>query len=1430
MVVTINIATKAKASILATLLAAQYAQDAVTVSLDWTSKNDAPSTTVDGVTINGDVELARYIARVASGSNLYPTDPAIATQVDHWIEMSQSLAVKGDFSKLEAVLKTINAYVVSKTYMIGSSITLADVCVFAGLKGNAVFANMVKKGNALTTYPDLTKWYLAMESLPQAVDAVKASIAPKAEKKAPADKGANGDLARKDEDAKFITLPNAEMGKVVVRFPPEASGYLHIGHAKAALLNFIYAQEYQGTLLFRFDDTNPAKEKEHFEEVILKDMELLRITFAKLSYTSDYFDLMLTMAETMIKENKAYVDDTPVEKMREERAACIESVARSNSIERNLELWREMIAGSPVGLANCLRAKMDMKHLNGCMRDPVMYRCNLTPHLRTGSKYKLYPTYDFACPIVDSIEGVTHALRTNEYRDRQEQFEWFCRELNIRCPIVYDYSRLNMTYTLMSKRKLTWFVDRGYVNGWDDPRFPTVRGILRRGLTVEGLRQFILTQGASRSNNLMEWDKIWAINKKIIDPNAKRFTALDRTKAVTVTLSGGPASPYKESVVLHKKNPDLGARDFWFSNQILIEGDDAATLEKGEELTLMDWGNAIVEEIIRVDDKITSINMKLHLAGDFKKTKKKLTWLSVVPENTSADAVDFDFLITKEKMEEGDNFEDYINPKTEFHTNMVCEPALASLKKGEIIQLQRRGYFIVDVAASATTTLTLFNIPDGHQKHMSTLTSKAPPAAARREKTSKASSTNDLTSLSPAAKDIDAKIALQGLKIRDLKAAKVAKEVITGEVTQLLALKAEYKAATGVEWKAAPVAAAPKAAKKVEEVPSTPIALELDAKITAQGLKIRDLKAAKADKEAVTAEVTQLLALKAEYKAATGVEWKAAAAKTETKAKVEAAPVNAIGQEINAKITTQGLKIKEMKAAKADAAMVTAEVTQLLALKAEYKTVTGNDWKPAEGTAAPRAAKAKAPKTEKPKADKPKKEESKETKTKLGMQATKDGNFADWYGEVITKAELIEYHDVSGCYVLRPASFSIWEYVQVFLDKQFKSLGVQNCYFPMFVTQKSLQKEKDHIEDFAPEVAWVTKAGNSDLAEPIAIRPTSETVMYPYLSKWVQSHRDLPIKLNQWCNVVRWEFKHPQPFLRTREFLWQEGHTAHATLAESEKEVLEVLEFYTQAYEMMAVPVVPGKKTEKEKFAGAHFTTTIEAYIPGSGRAIQAATSHCLGQNFSKMFDITFQDPNNAKEKLFAWQNSWGFTTRSIGVMIMVHGDDKGLVLPPKVASTQVVIIPCGITANTKPEDREILFAHTQKVCDSLKSNGVRATTDSRDNYTTGWKFAHWEQKGIPLRMEIGPRDLQAGNVVVVRRDTGEKTTLAVDGLTTSIPALLETIHTSMYNKANAQLIEHTKVIENWDDFLPALDNKCLCLIPFCQVKACEEEIKKRST
>jgi len=421
---------------------------------------------------------------------------------------------------------------------------------------------------------------------------------------------------------------------------------------------------------------------------------------------------------------------------------------------------------------------------------------------------------------------------------------------------------------------------------------------------------------------------------------------------------------------------------------------------------------------------------------------------------------------------------------------------------------------------------------------------------------------------------------------------------------------------------------------------------------------------------------------------------------------------------------------------------------------------------------------------------------------------------------------MIDFYDISGCYILRPWSYSIWEAIQDFLDGQIKTLGVQNCYFPMFVSEARLNAEKDHVEGFAPEVAWVTKSGDGELNEPIAIRPTSETIMYPAFANWIHSHRDLPLKLNQWNNVVRWEFKHPTPFLRTREFLWQEGHTAHATLAEADKEVMQILGFYAAVYEeLLAVPVIPGKKTEKEKFAGGHYTTTVEAYIPGTGRAIQGATSHNLGQNFGKMFKIEFEDQNG--QKAIPWQNSWGLTTRTIGVMVMVHSDDKGLVLPPRIAPIQCVIVPIVVKQSDAANKAQADMC--AEMVAALGAAGIRVKLDDRTNYNPGWKYNHWELKGVPLRIEVGPRDVEARQARCVRRDTNEKEDVPMACLTQKVALLLVTMQHDLLSKARKSRDDNIVKVWEWKDFVPALQKGHMVLTPFCNETEFEELVKDKS-
>eukprot|EP00830_Metopus_es_P003638 TRINITY_DN1339_c0_g2_i2.p1 TRINITY_DN1339_c0_g2~~TRINITY_DN1339_c0_g2_i2.p1 ORF type:complete len:526 (+),score=118.84 TRINITY_DN1339_c0_g2_i2:25-1602(+) len=490
-------------------------------------------------------------------------------------------------------------------------------------------------------------------------------------------------------------LKNAEMGKVVTRFPPEPSGFLHIGHAKACIVNYSYAKMFKGKMLMRFDDTNPTKEKEDFVDNILKDVKALGVKYDSLSYTSDHFPKMMELMEMLIKEGNAYTDNTPTEIMKKERTDGIESKCRSNTVEENLKHWNDMILGTEEGLKYCVRAKIDMKIKVKCLRDPVMYRCNLTPHHRTGIKYKVYPCYDFACPIVDSIEGVTHAMRTIEYRDRNALYKWVLEKTKLRIVEIQDFSRLCFVNTVLSKRKLQQFVDKGLVDGWNDPRFPTVQGIMRRGMTIPAITEFMLEQGASQNTNLMEWDKLWSINKKVIDPIAPRYSAIGKDSSCVLILENGPVTIEKTEVPLHQKNEALGKKELFFSNKIMIENADAKTLQPNEKITLYKWGNCIVTGIKEEAGKLTLTGKLVLEDKDFKSTKK-ITWIPCDPSlNIDCKIIEFDHLITKPSLDDTDDLDKWINPKTKIETLIHGECQMQKLKKGDIIQIERRGYYYV---------------------------------------------------------------------------------------------------------------------------------------------------------------------------------------------------------------------------------------------------------------------------------------------------------------------------------------------------------------------------------------------------------------------------------------------------------------------------------------------------------------------------------------------------------------------------------------------------------------------------------------------------------------------------------------------------------------------------------------------------------------
>ena len=428
-----------------------------------------------------------------------------------------------------------------------------------------------------------------------------------------------------------------------------------------------------------------------------------------------------------------------------------------------------------------------------------------------------------------------------------------------------------------------------------------------------------------------------------------------------------------------------------------------------------------------------------------------------------------------------------------------------------------------------------------------------------------------------------------------------------------------------------------------------------------------------------------------------------------------------------------------------------------------------------------------------------------------------DVDFAQWYTDVVKKAELTDYTSVKGCMVIKPYGYAIWENIQHELDRRFKETGVENVYLPMFIPESLLQKEKDHVEGFAPEVAWVTHGGLEPLQERMCVRPTSETLFCDFYAKEIQSHRDLPKVYNQWCSVVRWE-KTTRPFLRSREFLWQEGHTAHATAEEAEARTIQMLNVYADfLQDVLAIPVVKGRKTDKEKFAGAEATYTIEALLH-DGKALQSGPSHNFGDGFAKAFGIQYTAKDNTLQ--YVHQTSWGMTTRLIGAIIMVHGDDSGLKLPPRIAPTQVMIIPI-------QQKKEGVLDKADEVLAALKAAGIRAKVDATDK-SPGWKFSEQEMRGVPMRVEIGPKDIENNQAVLVRRDTREKVVVSLDEIAVKAAELLETIQNDMFETALAHRDAHTYAAADYEEFKTVVEEKPgFVKAPWCGCRECEDKIKE---
>ncbi|MDE1866636.1 MAG: proline--tRNA ligase [Thaumarchaeota archaeon] len=439
----------------------------------------------------------------------------------------------------------------------------------------------------------------------------------------------------------------------------------------------------------------------------------------------------------------------------------------------------------------------------------------------------------------------------------------------------------------------------------------------------------------------------------------------------------------------------------------------------------------------------------------------------------------------------------------------------------------------------------------------------------------------------------------------------------------------------------------------------------------------------------------------------------------------------------------------------------------------------------------------------------------------IGITVKKNEDFSEWYTQVVIKAQLADYAPVKGLIVLRPYGYSIWEYLRSSVDQKLKATGHENGFLPVLIPESLLSKEATHFAGFTPEVFWVTHSGNTEIGDRLALRPTSETLAYSMYSKWIKSWRDLPIKINFWNSALRAEIKATKPFLRTSEFLWQEGHTVHTTREEAEEEVMTILDIYKRTVEdELAIPVILGKKTDKEKFVGAVYTTTMESIMP-DGKALQMGTSHFLGQNFSKPFDVKFLDKQNIET--FAWQTSWGISWRLIGALIMVHGDDKGLVLPPRVAPIQVVIVPI----YSSQSDRDEILKKANELKETLVKKDLRIHMDSREEFTPGYKFHDWEMKGVPLRIEIGPKDLLKNKMVIVRRDDLKKSDLSFESAEDGIAKTLDEIQKGLFEKAKMMLENGIKNVSDFAQFKKEIEDGMFLYSSWCGDQKCEETVKE---
>ncbi|MDP2438968.1 MAG: glutamate--tRNA ligase family protein, partial [archaeon] len=683
-----------------------------------------------GHSLYGTATIARYFARL--DPSLYGNgDPVAASSIDEWLDEASTLgAPTATADQMAWLCLEAEAHLRTRTFLVGHAFSLADFAVWLSLDA---FLAQNPSFDLATSLPHLARWFNFLASFPAFVDLRTPVVAHSASTSSPSSASSSSSSSAGRGDAtvrtKCLELDGAEMGKVVTRFPPEPSGFMHLGHCKASFFNYLTAERYQGKMILRFDDTNPATATQQFEDSFIRDLALLQINYVKVTHTSENFPLLLEWCEKLLQSGDLYVDSSTDEEIKAQRGDRQPSPFRDSPPEENLARWQKMVAGDDV--KSVVRAKIDHAHDVGCLRDPNMFRSANEPHYKTGTKYKVYPLYDFACPIIDSVEGITHAFRSNEYHDRDALYRWVQEKTGVRPVRISDFGRLSFSYTLMSKRKLAWFVKQGIVDDWNHPAFPTVQGLFRRGITLDALREFVVRQGATSNAVLIDSNDLWSLNRIRIDPVVPRYFAINHALHYLVTLSNY-VSPVSGSghegktVPLYRKDPSLGSKVITLHGALHIEAADGKRLQPGGKITLMGWGNARVSH---VDHEARAVTARLDLDDTDFSSSAKLSWVPAIPDVVTADLVDYKPLITKPCLSSGDprknkpadQLEDFANRDLAISETVFAEGSIRSLARGSRVQFERRGYYILDKLPSETPDhRPLFvKIPEGRIKSMS---------------------------------------------------------------------------------------------------------------------------------------------------------------------------------------------------------------------------------------------------------------------------------------------------------------------------------------------------------------------------------------------------------------------------------------------------------------------------------------------------------------------------------------------------------------------------------------------------------------------------------------------------------------------------------------------------------------------------------------